>query len=97
MPFNRGKFHIVLPLLALIFAALSASAQSGNAGGDSGDGDDGDDTHDGLTPLGSEVSRGDVEFKAHGAWGPGCLAIPGPQMRGTGGTVVGSENTFLRG
>jgi hypothetical protein len=32
MPFNRGKFHIVLPLLALIFAALSASAQSGSAG-----------------------------------------------------------------
>ena len=32
MPFTRGKFHLVLSLLALIFAAHSASAQSGSAG-----------------------------------------------------------------
>jgi len=32
MPFNRSTIHCILPLFALIFAALSASAQSGNAG-----------------------------------------------------------------
>jgi hypothetical protein len=32
MPFNRGSYHLILPLLVLSLAALSASAQSGNAG-----------------------------------------------------------------
>ena len=32
MPFHRGAMLRILPLLALIFAALSAPAQSGNAG-----------------------------------------------------------------
>ena len=32
MPFHRGAMLRILPLLALVFAALSAPAQSGNAG-----------------------------------------------------------------
>jgi hypothetical protein len=32
MPFKRGAIFHILPVLILIFAALSASAQSGNAG-----------------------------------------------------------------
>ncbi len=32
MPFHRGTFFRILPLLALVFAALTASAQTGNAG-----------------------------------------------------------------
>ena len=32
MTFHRGATFRILPLLVLIFAALSASAQSGNAG-----------------------------------------------------------------
>src|ERR1035438_2160946 len=32
MPFKLGTIHRVLPVLVMIFAALTASAQSGNAG-----------------------------------------------------------------